>query len=154
MKRLIALLIVMIAMLSALHAQRIVVEKSDNANVAVDLHNFQRITFTGSVVNIMRNSGVVTNAEMSDITRIYCDDYTRINEVDFNGGKDLVAYISSDEIAVNCEAGEEIAIYNISGSIVLKEIQSSEGGSMSIANLPKGIYLLRAGKQTVKILKK
>ena len=52
------------------------------------------------------------------------------------------------------EAGEEIAIYNISGSIVLKEIQSSEGGSMSIANLPKGIYLLRAGKQTVKILKK
>ena len=73
--------------------------------------------------------------------------------MDFNGGKELVAYISPDEIAVNCEAGKEIAIYNISGTMVLKEIQDSEGGRVSIANLPKGIYLLRANGQTVKIIK-
>ena len=91
---------------------------------------------------------------MSDIVRIYFDDYTRINEVNFNDGKELVAYISPDEIAVNCEAGEEIAIYNISGTMVLKERQNSEGGSISIANLPKGLYLLRAKSQTVKILKR
>jgi hypothetical protein len=65
-----------------------------------------------------------------------------------------VSYISSDEIAVNCEAGEEIAIYNVSGTMVLNEVQGSDGGSVSIANLPKGIYLLRANRQTVKIIKK
>jgi len=73
---------------------------------------------------------------------------------DFNGGKEFVAYISADEIAVNCEAGKEIAIYNVSGTMVLKEVQDSEGGSVSIANLPKGIYLLRANGQTVKIIKR
>ena len=144
----------MMVLLPAAYAQRIVVEKSDNNKLAVDLQNFRRITFTGNVVNIMQNSGTVFTQEMSDITRIYFDDYTRINEVDFNGSKELVAYITPDEIAVNCEAGEVIAIYNISGSIVLKARQESEGGSISIAYLPKGIYLLRAGKQTVKILKK
>ena len=154
MKRLFTLLTLMLALLPAAYAQRIVVEKSDNNKMAVDLQNFRRITFTGSVVNVLQNSGALTSTEMSDIARIYFDDYTRISEVDFNGGKELVAYITPDEIAVNCEAGEVIAIYNISGSIVLKERQESEGGSISIANLPKGIYLLRAGRQTVKILKK
>ena len=143
----------MVAMLPAF-SQRIVVEKNNNATQAVDLHNFQRITFNGSVLNILQTNGTATSTEMSDIVRIYFDDYTRINEVDFNNGKELVAYISPDEIAVNCEAGEEIAIYNISGTLVLKERQDSEGGSISIANLPKGLYLLRANSQTVKILKR
>lgn len=143
----------MVAMLPAF-SQRIVVEKNNNATQAVDLHNFQRITFNGSVLNILQTNGTATSTEMSDIVRIYFDDYTRINEVDFNDGKELVAYISPDEIAVNCEAGEEIAIYNISGTLVLKERQDSEGGSISIANLPKGLYLLRANSQTVKILKR
>ena len=57
-------------------------------------------------------------------------------------------------MAVNCNAGEEIAIYNISGSIVQQTVQDSDGGSISIANLPKGIYLLRANRQTVKLIKK
>ena len=143
----------MVAMVPAF-SQRIVVEKNNNATQAVDLHNFQRITFNGSVLNILQTNGTATSTEMSDIVRIYFDDYTRINEVNFNDGKELVAYISPDEIAVNCEAGEEIAIYNISGTMVLKERQNSEGGSISIANLPKGLYLLRAKSQTVKILKR
>lgn len=143
----------MVAMMPAF-SQRIVVEKSNNATQAVDLHNFQRITFSGSTLNILQTNGTATSTEMSDIVRIYFDDYTRINEVNFNDGKELVAYISPDEIAVNCEAGEEIAIYNISGTMVLKERQNSEGGSISIANLPKGLYLLRAKSQTVKILKR
>ncbi len=153
MKRLFTLIILMVAMLPAF-SQRIVVEKNNNATQAVDLHNFQRITFNGSVLNILQTNGTATSTEMSDIVRIYFDDYTRINEVDFNDGKELVAYISPDEIAVNCEAGEEIAIYNISGTLVLKERQDSEGGSISITNLPKGLYLLRANSQTVKILKR
>lgn len=143
----------MVAMVPAF-SQRIVVEKNNNATQAVDLHNFQRITFSGCTLNILQTNGTATSTEMSDIVRIYFDDYTRINEVNFNDGKELVAYISPDEIAVNCEAGEEIAIYNISGTMVLKERQNSEGGSISIANLPKGLYLLRAKSQTVKILKR
>lgn len=143
----------MVAMVPAF-SQRIIVEKNNNATQAVDLHNFQRITFSDSTLNILQTNGTATSTEMSDIVRIYFDDYTRINEVNFNDGKELVAYISPDEIAVNCEAGEEIAIYNISGTMVLKERQNSEGGSISIANLPKGLYLLRAKSQTVKILKR
>ncbi|MBR5890947.1 MAG: T9SS type A sorting domain-containing protein, partial [Bacteroidaceae bacterium] len=46
------------------------------------------------------------------------------------------------------------AIYNVSGSMVQQKIQESDGGSISIANLPKGIYLLRANRQTVKLIKK
>lgn len=153
MKKLLTLLILMVAALSA-SAQHIIVLKTDNATQAVELQKFRRMTFVGTSVNIMQTDGTVTSADMSDITRLYFGDYTGIENVDFNGGKELVAYISPDEIAVNCEAGKEIAIYNVSGTMVLKEIQDSEGGRVSIANLPKGIYLLRANGQTVKIIKR
>lgn len=135
-------------------AQRIVLEQSDNSKQAVDLHDFRRITFSGSTVNIIRNDGTTIGTEMSDISRIYFDDYTRISEVDFKDGKELISYISDDAIAVNCKAGEEIAVYNISGSMVQNTIQESDNGIISIANLPKGIYLLRANKQTIKLIKK
>ncbi|MBR2606753.1 MAG: T9SS type A sorting domain-containing protein [Bacteroidaceae bacterium] len=153
MKKLLTLLMLMVATLSV-SAQHIIVLKTGDATQAVELQKFRRMTFAGTSVNIMQTDGTVASADMSDITRIYFGDYTGIKNVDFNGGKELVAYISADEIAVNCEAGKEIAIYNVSGTMVLKEVQDSEGGSVSIANLPKGIYLLRANGQTVKIIKR
>lgn len=153
MKKLFTLLIFMTALLPA-HAQRIVVEKNDNVKFAADLHDFRRITFNGNTVNIIQNNGTVTNAEMEDIVKIYFDDYTRITNTDIDENKELISYITSEEISVNCEAGEEIAIYNISGCIIRKEIQDSHGGSISIAGLPKGIYLLKANRQTVKLIKK
>ena len=148
MKKLLTLLMLMVATLSV-SAQHIIVLKTGDATQAVELQKFRRMTFAGTSVNIMQTDGTVASADMSDITRIYFGDYTGIKNVDFNGGKELVAYIS-----VNCEAGKEIAIYNVSGTMVLKEVQDSEGGSVSIANLPKGIYLLRANGQTVKIIKR
>ena len=153
MKRFLIIAILFIAAIPSF-AQRIVLEKNDSGKQAVALQNFRRITFNGSTVNIAQNDGTIIGTEMSDIAKIYFDDYTRIGEVDFNDGKDLISYISSDEIAVNCNAGEEIAIYNVSGSMVQQKIQESDGGSISIANLPKGIYLLRANRQTVKLIKK
>ena len=153
MKKLLTLLILMVATLSV-SAQHIIVIKTDNAVQSVDLQKFRRMTFAGAFVNIMQTDGTVTSTKMSDIARIYFGDNTGINNVDFNGGKDLVSYISSDEIAVNCEAGEEIAIYNVSGTMLAKEIQSSEGGSISIANLPKGIYIVKAGNRTAKIVRR
>ena len=153
MKRFLIIAILFIAAIPSF-AQRIVLEKNDSGKQAVALQNFRRITFNGSTVNIAQNDGTIIGTEMSDIAKIYFDDYTRIGEVDFNEGKDLISYISSDEIAVNCNAGEEIAIYNVSGSMVQQRTQESDGGSISIANLPKGIYLLRANRQTVKLIKK
>ena len=153
MKRFLIIAILFIAAIPSF-AQRIVLEKNDSGKQAVALQNFSRITFNGNTVNIAQNDGTIIVTEMSDIAKIYFDDYTRIGEVDFNEGKDLISYISSDEIAVNCKAGEEIAIYNVSGSMVQQKIQESDGGSISIANLPKGIYLLRANRQTVKLIKK
>ena len=153
MKRFLIIAILFIAAIPSF-AQRIVLEKNDSGKQAVALQNFRRITFNGSTVNIAQNDGTIIGTEMSDIAKIYFDDYTRIGEVDFNDGKDLISYISSDEIAVNCNAGEEIAIYNVSGSMVQQRTQESDGGSISIANLPKGIYLLRANRQTVKLIKK
>ena len=153
MKKLFVLFTLMVAMLP-LSAQHIIVQKTENASQAVELQKFSRMTFSGTSVNIVQTDGVVATADMSEITRIYFGEYTGIAKVDFNNGKELVSYISSDEIAVNCAVGEEISIYNVSGTMVLNVNQGSEGGSVSIANLPKGIYLLRVNRQTVKIIKK
>ena len=90
---------------------------------------------------------------MGDISRIYFSDLSSIHGIMQQTDR-LVEYLSADEIAINCEAGTKVTIFNVIGSQILTTRLKAYGGTISIANLPKGIYLLRAGRQTVKILKK
>ena len=91
---------------------------------------------------------------MSDILRIatYANN-TGISSAILEGNE-LLQYISSDEISINCNAGETIAIYNINGSKILTRRQTADGGSISIATLPKGIYLIRSNGKTAKFIKR
>ncbi len=132
----------------------IVVEKSDNSSHTIAFDQLNRITFDGNMVNIEQNNGNVIKNDMSDILRIatYANN-TGISSVILDS-KELLQYISSDEIAINCYAGETIAIYNVNGSKILTKRQTADGASISIAILPKGIYLLRADGRTAKFIKR
>lgn len=133
-------------------SQQMVIE-TGNTNSVIELDALRRITFIGSDVNVLQTNGTTFTTPMSEITRIYFGNSTAIDDVEITGNN-LITYISSDEIVVNCLAGETINIYNINGSHIFQVRQQEDCGSMSIAQLPKGIYLLQTAGKTAKFIKR
>lgn len=133
-------------------SQQMVIE-TGNTNSVIELDALRRITFIGSDVNVLQTNGTTFTTPMSEITRIYFGNSTAIDDIEITGNN-LITYISSDEIVVNCLAGETINIYNINGSHIFQVRQQEDCGSISIAQLPKGIYLLQTAGKTAKFIKR
>jgi hypothetical protein len=66
----------------------------------------------------------------------------------------LHAYIVNEELQiVNGKYGEDVQIYDIAGRIVMNNIQLTKNNSINVSALSKGIYVVKAGMQTVKFVK-
>ena len=152
MKKLFTILFVLALTLPAT-AQQMIIKKNGSNNEIVNLDNLKQITFSGTIVNVEQTDGTKSSTSMSAIDAISFGDYTAIGQVRPADGE-LVAYISSDEIAVTCKAGSLVTIYNIVGTQVLSVRIGAAYGSISIANLPKGIYIVKADNRTAKIVRR
>ncbi len=153
MKKLFTILVLAASALPAM-AQHMLIEKQDNAySEVIDLANLKQITFNGPTVSIEQTDGTVTGSTMSDIEHIRFGDFTSINETS-QRQESFVTYISNDAIAIFCPAGTTVTIYDIIGSQVLSTRLKTEGGTISIAGLPQGIYIVKANDKSAKILKR
>jgi hypothetical protein len=146
-------LISFIAMTTAATAQHMVVEMADSNSRVVQLENLKQITFDGITVNIEQTDGTKSSASMSNIKRIYFDDMSSIADINAQGG-DLVEYLSHDDIAINSEAGSMVTVYSLTGAQLLTRRIDTQGGIISIAGLPQGIYIVKANERTTKIIKR
>lgn len=152
MKKLFTLLSILAFTLPAA-AQQMLVDKQSGNNEIIALANLEKITFNGTTVNIEQTNGTKNSATMGEINRITFGDFTAIEDVKPRE-RDFVTYITRDEIAINCAAETVVTIYDIIGSQVLCVRLKADGGKISIANLPKGIYIVKANNQTAKIIKR
>jgi hypothetical protein len=145
-------IISLLAIAGTATAQHMVVETA-SGNEVFTLENLKQITFNGTTVNIHLNDGNTSSSPMGDITRIKFGDFTSID----NAGKattELVTYISADEIAINNEAGSMVTVYSLTGAQLLTRRIDAQGEVISIAGLPKGIYIVKANECTTKIIKR
>ena len=90
---------------------------------------------------------------MSDINQICFGDYTAIGSTNENS-RELVTYITADEIAVNCKAGSTVTVYSLVGTQMLNVRTTTDNTQISIAGLPKGIYIIKAEERTAKITRR
>ena len=146
-------MISLLALTGTATAQRIAVEKGTGDLFAMELSELKQITFNGTTVNIEDNTDAIYSASMGDIKRIYFDDLSSIADINAQD-KNLVTYISTDEIAINCNVGSLVAIYNLTGAQLLTRRIDAQGEAISIAGLPQGIYIVKANERTTKIIKR
>ena len=151
MKKLL-LIISLITIAGTATAQHMVVEKSVGGNEIIALDNLRQITFDGTTVNIEQNDGARSNATMGDISRIYFRDFSTIEDLKKN--EDLIEQLPGEKIAINCPAGTVVTIYSITGSLVLSTRIETEGGQISVANIPQGIYIVKANDRTAKFVRR
>lgn len=133
-------------------SQQMFVEKSAGTET-IDFSNLDKITFSGTTVNIIQTDGKTIQAGMGDIDRIHFSNYNGIEEMNYNS-EALFCYVSNDGILVNCNADEIIDIYNVTGSKLASIRQKADNGTISIAQLPKGIYIIRVNDRTAKFVKR
>ena len=134
-------------------AQYLIIEKPGYENEVLQFEDLKQITFSGTTVNIEQNDGKISNASMGDISRIYISDNSSIADIEQQEGN-LVEYLSFDEIAINADAGSMATIYNLTGALIMRKQINSQGEPISIATLPKGIYIVKANEKTTKIIKR
>lgn len=134
-------------------AQHMVVEMTDSNSQVMKLEDLKQITFDGTTVNIEQTNGTKSSASMGNIGRIYFGDLSSIADMPAHS-KNLVEYLTTDEIAINSEAGSMVTIYNLTGAQLLTRQIDAEGEAVSIAGLPQGIYIVKANGRTTKIIKR
>ena len=152
MKKTVTILLLLLSCLPAA-AQQMLIEKHDNNHEIVNLDNLKEITFTDNMVNVEQKDGTRNCNTMSAISSISFGDYTAIEQIRPACGE-LVSYVSKDEIAINCESGAQVTIYNVMGTQILSTHLNAAYGKVSIADLPKGIYIVKANEKTAKIVKR
>lgn len=152
MKKTLTVILFAIATALPASAQQMLIEKTGYENEIISLDNLKQITFDGTTVNIEQTDGKTSSTSMEYIDRISFGNFTSIDNVESVGA--LVDYVSRDVISVECVTGTEITIYSVTGMRLL-DISSEAGRrQISIANLPKGIYILKIGDKTAKIAKR
>ena len=149
----ILLIVSLITLATTAAAQHLVVEKTGTDNEIVTLDNLKQITFDGITVNIEQNDGTKNSTTMGNINRIYFSDMSSIADI-HQQDDNLVEYLSADEIAINANAGSAVSIYSLTGASLLTKRINAQGSAISIANLPKGIYIVKANERTTKIIKR
>lgn len=152
MKNIYTIIFFIIASVFPATAQQMFVEKNGSTET-IELSNLDKITFSGITVNIVQNNGNSISASMGEIERIHFSDYSNIGNTPLETGK-FISYISCDEIEVNCIAGKTITVYDIIGTQLICTRQKADNGTISIASLPKGIYIVKADNRTAKFVKR
>ena len=146
-------IISLLAIAGTATAQHMVVERDGQENKVFSLESLKQITFDGTIVNMELNDGTKSSTSMGNIKRIYFSDLSSIVKMPAQS-ENFVVYLSTDEIAINSEAGSTVVIYGLTGTQLLTRRIDTQGEAVSIADLPQGIYIVKANGRTTKIIKR
>ena len=133
-------------------AQQMLIDRGGVENEIIELNSLKEITFNGPSVNVEQIDGTTSGTPMADISRIYFGDFSTIEDLKKN--EDLIEQLPGEKIAINCPAGTVVTIYSITGSLVLSTRIETEGGHISVANIPQGIYIVKANDRTAKFVRR
>lgn len=148
------LLVILAVFLSApVFSQEIIIGKADGSSQSLDLSNLKKVTFLeGYLVADYADGSSATKYLLSEISRLLFSNSTQVEPVEMMDGR--IAYQA--ETGSACIIGSEglvLSVYNISGRMVMQESITSSVQTVALDDLKSGIYLLRLGDRTIKIVR-
>lgn len=104
-----------------------------------------------SATEINRPGTATTSISVSDLAYIGSGNFSSINELSVTPSVNIFPNPVSDFITIaGLQAGKTVRIYDISGSLLLTTSEST----IDLSSYPKGMYLVRVGNKTAKVVKK
>lgn len=110
----------------------------------------QKITFSGSNVIVTATDGTSATFAMSDVSKLnFQTSPTAINSLQVESPVRFVG----DNLQVSASEGTAVDVYSATGALVGKAYVNGSG-QVSLSNLPKGVYMVKVGGKTSKVLKR
>lgn len=127
---------------------------TDGTTVTCNFAEKPQMTFDGSDIVLSSEKGNVGKWEFSGVTSwsfIEVKDLDNVNDI--NNTPSIV--INGDEIVVNNLQGSSVSVFDVSGKLVLMQNANENGiAAISINGLRNGVYVLRAGNNSIKFIVK
>lgn len=144
--------------LNAASYRSIVVEQNDGSRLTLSMPEGTTATFTGTTLNLSSKNGNVELPFENIKHWTYSTD-----EADDSGWASIDGIESTSNVKISWEADNRLAIsgldanspvavYDTNGRTIHSGAATNDGSaSVSMGNLPKGIYIVKFGSQTAKI---
>lgn len=111
-----------------------------------------KVTFSAATMTV-KNNDVEEAYSVSDVySLLFTDDVAAIQGATDKGTS--VLSLQGSEIRLNVKAGTQARVYDANGTLVATARIGQEGVPVYIGSLAPGIYILRAGKESCKVLVK
>ena len=113
------------------------------------LNSIQKITFDATNMNLQMKDGTTQSLALNSLQKMFfTEGATGIatlgdtkSKIQFAGGM----------LRVTMASGEKLTVYNMKGEQVFS---ANESGSYDLSMLVKGVYILKVGNQTKKVVNK
>jgi len=132
-------------------AQDMTIENKDGQSTAVEMEQLRKLTFQDGNMTVTTENGQKTDYNTADIERLKFGSATKVETVKAIDGKVEYSALSLTAV-VHDSKGQTISIYNLSGKSVLEQKIVQDIQEISLSGLSKGVYLLKLGNRTVKIV--
>ena len=129
-RKLLILLVTLLAMPA--FSQDLLIRDKDGNEQSLNLDNLRKLTFEQGNLVATLNDGSATSYILSSISKMLFSDNTAVE-------------------GIIADAILPVSVYDLSGRVIVNN--SSASPESVVGDLPKGIYLLRTGGKTIKIIK-
>ena len=128
--------------------------KKDKSTVTLALSEQPVTTFSNGML-IIKTTSTTIEYPLADVLRYTYEGFnTGIDS--YESGNNVVVRQEGDKLSlINVKAGEEVYLYGASGHLL--QIQKSNGTEpvvISLSARPQGVYIVKSGKETIKLMKK
>ena len=143
------LAIFLLAISGPIVAQDMTIDKKDGQSVEVG--NLSKLSFSDDSITVTADDGKSQSYSNSSIGKLRFGQATQIAPVKAIDGK-LEYSVQNLMAVVRDSKGETLSIFNLSGKAVLEKSITTDSQEIDLSGLAKGVYLLRLGSKTVKIV--
>lgn len=152
MRKLLLLFVVLTMGTVVANAQSLVINKTEGNPVELNLDNLKKVSFSDGNLVATFNDGTNDSYPLSEVSRLVFSGTTGVGVVEAMDGK--LAYSAGRGLAVIANSqGSKLMVYNLSGSLVLQKVISSQVETVDLNGLQKGLYLLKLEGKTIKIVR-
>ncbi len=126
---------------------------------SIPLDDIHKIIFDDNQATVCYNEGEMQTLTYGDLWKItFNDQFVAIDEIESTNELQIVYRSGDNQLEVVATSPiESIAVYNLQGRLMLQLLPRTEVVSLTLSDLPAGIYMVRAGNaenlKTQKIIK-
>lgn len=137
-------------------AQDDITLKLNSGNKSYKIDDVKSITFDGTDLKVNKLNDEADTYPFADIVSISFDTSTGVDNLKIAGGKLTISVEPGSDIirigGYDARQKYEVSVFNLAGEKVLA-INGWKGDDVSVASLPKGVYVLKINNTTLKFRK-